>query len=265
MKKPVPVFVLLMCLCCSSYSQTVKDIFDKAKKVSKKDKIFLKLEDDKLKYDIDESPKDFIDLDDSTIFMVKKDMNLYMGPLNPLHYSLASKINIIDDPIMIAANEALETIYQFLTKIPIPPQEKEKDIVQYEIMTDAGISFSNDCDITGIKQALEEIIDINEEISKEKVAENFKNLQTLSFQSQDKGEIEKELKNVNTFLSKADTLIDSLNSYTVTLKKEIEGTICLRDIDNFLLKTAMEFVIQNLNTLQKQHTKRMGNLREAYD
>ncbi|MEM9834126.1 MAG: hypothetical protein AAF944_26070 [Bacteroidota bacterium] len=236
------------------YCQTVKEVFTNGKNVDKREKIFLKLEDNKIKYDINDRPSEFIDYEDSTIFLVRKNMNIYMRPINPLNYSFSSEIEIIDDPIMIAASKALASISDVLENLAV--LKGVRLVIEAE-------KAASDCDITDLQKALKNIINLNQKNLKEQLASNFKELKELDFEDEEQTDI--IINKASSFLSDANKHLAKLESLTNDLETSVKSTTCPIKIDNFLLKTLMDIVIQDARTIKKQHEKRLKVFKEAFE
>src|ERR1700745_2233185 len=105
-----------------SFSQKAKDIIENGIPVREGHKLFLKFENNVLKYDLGKIPNDFIPIEDSICLLPHRSaVNVYLQPLNPLNYSFDTTLVYVPDAIQTDANTALDGVLAVLKKAAPTP------------------------------------------------------------------------------------------------------------------------------------------------
>ncbi len=91
--------------------QSTSDILEHGIRVDQMNEVRLKLDNGALKFkSVHNSQSSYISLDDAAYYISGDKVNIYINVLNPLNYSLDSKVTLTDDALSKAEDDALKTL-----------------------------------------------------------------------------------------------------------------------------------------------------------
>ena len=143
------MFFILICLFLftEGFAQKVNDILEDGIVLKNKQGVFLRLETDKIKYETGKkSTSNFDPLKKDKFFLLKgTGANIYLTPLNPLNYSIATEIKFEPDAINSAASETLKLIISSISGLSGKFEGELKGVTE-SVATDsiASLQSAND-------------------------------------------------------------------------------------------------------------------------
>ncbi|EJL64930.1 hypothetical protein [Flavobacterium sp. CF136] len=261
MTKHLLTFAVIFICSQQIFAQKASDVLENGRAVKSGHRLFLKYDitDKVLKIDAvkKEQNVDFTTLEDSTIFLVRKNaINIYLKPLNPLNYSYNSEVKIIIDPINEAAATALSSIIGSLGKIMDPNTSGF-------VLTPVNSAISGTCkDFTNRKSEIEKIQEKLSDSKKENIIKEFEYLKAINFD-------EEQTTKDKLFISEKN--IEIIKSHFDNVKKDIDETetnlkkyTCSSNIELFTTKYIFTSVLKELSLQMEQQKKRLTILQTAY-
>lgn len=263
MTKHLLTFAVIFICSQQIFAQKASDVLENGRAVKSGHRLFLKYDITEKALKIDavkkEEDVDFTTLEDSTIFLVRKNaINIYLKPLNPLNYSYNSEVKIISDPINDAASSALSSIIASLgtTKSSVDEEggKKKKGAIKTHL------PFLKTCTYEDFKSEIESIQKELSNSKKDDILKEFEFLKKISFDDEQttKEELSTSEKNINV-----------INDHFEKIKKEIDTTqsnvnkFC-ESSESFITKYILNSILNDFLFQIEQQKKRLLILQTAY-
>lgn len=223
----------------TGFSQKVSDVLENGIKVSSGKKLFLRFEDNILKYDLQRSLSDgsirpdFLQMEDSSIFLIEKSgINIYIQPLNPLVYEFETNIEIKTDAINDQVLKLMDGWESQINNLLVAKSQVEKKSI-------SNIDISIPEKINAIKDSLK-----NDKILK--IIQIFDTLKKIDFVSQKITEMkinscDKEIKKIKEYYNKIQKDIEDLKT---EIQKSTTFTFTEKYIFNQIAKELSEVLAE---------------------
>ncbi len=251
------LFFLMITLTSQCYAQKVSDIFEHGVIVKKKGAIFLRLNKDKIKYEIEESTGNFDDFKNGTFFLLKGEgANIYLSPpLNPLDHSSSIEITFEPDAINAAVGEALGAILARINTLGgDTPNSAPEGLNEIALCSS---------ELLAVKKGFENLATLLKIDKKNELADIFSSLKSLSFEDRDftKNGLEEARTKRRSIDEHFNKIKDSLAD--ITRKIDVYNGCAPGPVENFIYVYVMNKMIEDANAIYKTNTARLANLDSA--
>lgn len=253
--------LLLMTMSSSILAQTVDDVLENGHVVRERDKILLKMEGDKLSYDVwHNSQVNPLNLKDSSIFLVVGEgINIYMRPLNPLNYSLSSTTAFTPDKIQEDAIAAFDIIVKPISKLT-ESLITNKANTDNAAKTDDGKVEPPCKEYADLQGALEEIQTSLRNDQKKDIVRLFNKLKSMPFIGE--SATIKSIEQAQKEIEPLDNYFKDVKGKIDLLKEKLAKNSCTNP-DPYLVKYVFENLIQQSETILKSQVERLNNLKSS--
>lgn len=253
MSKILAGIIIIVSHAC--YSQKVQDVLEHGKKVNDFEKIFLRFDGSKLEYHtgLQYNVLDLKTFEDSLLLLPTNDrLNFYIRPLNPLNYSTKAEVVEVIDQINLAANEAIVSITQNLTSLPIQQLKKVVENVKNDSLDEG------DCGFQKLVERFDPLIkNVFNSNRSENILAVFRNLENLDFDSEDN--TRKGLADAVEKILKFESEIKQMDEEVKTLSGSLES-IETSTCENVFKKITTKLILANAIEEAKKHLQNQNDL-----
>lgn len=269
-KKLLLVFTLLFGI-QQIHAQTAADVLEKGIVIKSGKMLLLRYRDSTLKYDLVRSlqdqnrPPDYTNLRDSTFFLaVKKDINVFIRPLNPLSYSINTENKVYIDPINEAAATAMGKIIDAISAKPedkAVAEEMNKFYLSFEEYNIPIPPGKNKAKSEEIIEQIKNLQKLSTETQKPEIVDAFKKLKNLTFENGNKtqSELEGIRKEINTIKEHFSEFASQLE----LTNKEVSD-FPGKTIDEFTIRQLFTLIVKDIKLTMLEQKKRYDNLEKIY-
>ncbi|MEM1323576.1 MAG: hypothetical protein AAGG75_25160 [Bacteroidota bacterium] len=279
-KKLILLFIGLSSFTLCLQAQKASQVLENGIRVKGDRNIFVRfdLNNSTLYYDLDRSTEDTTHplnfnnpLEDSIIFLPSQGgINVYLMPLNPLNHIYNTNLDVIDDPIIEDANDALGEIIDQLSKVTNPAPSTGTGGTGTESfgggdgVAAASISPSCDQEVENSKSRIKQIAELLKDSQKDKIVAIFKRLKALPFVAAQA--TRDSLVAINESIAKIDAHFKTVSNSIEYAQEQVKtlNTERWNCPDPFITISIIDNALKELADIQAEQEKRQQKLKGAY-
>ncbi|MES2478016.1 MAG: hypothetical protein V4561_02960 [Bacteroidota bacterium] len=251
------------------YAQTAADVLEKGIVIKSGKMLLLRYRDSTLKYDLVRSlqdqnrPPDYTNLRDSTFFLaVKRDINVFIRPLNPLNYSINTENKVYIDPINEAAATAMGKIIDAISQKQEGADLNSKNSSPFREQSPLkSASKKTQSKLDSLNTLLKGIDSMVVKTQKPEIIDAFKKLKGLTFESENK--TKDEIEKIRLDIDKIKKHFEDFSQLIQNVKEKTE-TFPAEPVDEFIFKRILTLIVKDITVTMLEQKKRYDNLEKIY-